>query len=70
MLDEFVGSSPVVGERIGGSLDSISTQGFAADLPIAIVDKVMAARTKHGKVVDIGGAVIRPMLDMVGLAPL
>ncbi len=70
MLDESVGGCPMFGEGVGGRLDPMQAQWFAANLPIAVVDKVMTARTKQGKVVDIGGAAISPMLDVVSLAPL
>ena len=70
MLGQLVGRGSAVGERVGRGVDPVATAVVSIDLPIAVVDEVVAVGTKLRQIVDVSGTVVQPMLDVVGLAPL
>ena len=70
MLGQLVDGGSAVGERVGRGVDPAATVVVSTDLPIAVVDKVVAVGTELRQIVDVGGTVVQPMLDVVGLAPL
>ena len=55
---------------VGRGIDPIAAPGVLADLPVAVVDKVVAAGTELGKIGDVSGPVVLPVPNMVGFAPL
>ena len=70
MLGELVGGDAVVGEGIGRGVDLEAAPVVRTDLPVAVMDEVVAAGTELGKIGNVSGPVVLPVLNMVGLAPL
>lgn len=70
MLGELVGGGTGVGERIGRGVDLESAPVVPADLPITVVDEVVAAGTELGKIGNVSRTVVLPVLNVMGLAPL